>query len=85
MIPTLIFVGVGFGLVAGHWEHRVVATLACSVPVAAAWGLLVGAPLGGTLLAFVNIAVGIALGFGLRRLGDAVLHRSRHAPGASRR
>ena len=69
MIPTMILVGLGLGLIPRQWERRVPATAVLSVLFALAWGVLVGAPLGGALFALVNIAVGIPFGIGIQRLG----------------
>ena len=55
------------------------AIVVLSLLTALAWGLLVGAPLGGALLALVNIALGIPLGLGIQKLGYAVVHRPSHA------
>ena len=85
MIPTMILVGLGLGLIPRQWERRVSATAVLSVLFAVAWGMLVGALFGGALLALVNIAVGIPLGLGIQRLGYAVLDRSSHAHRTQRR
>jgi hypothetical protein len=79
VIPTLILVGLGLGLMPWQWERRIPAIVALSLLIALAWGLLVGAPLGGALLALVNIALGIPLGLGVRRTvqqGVAVAQRT---------
>ena len=93
MIPTLILVGLGLGLMPRQWERRVPAMVVLSLLMALTWGLLVGAPLGGALLALVNIALGIPLGFGIqrllglgiRKLGYAVVHRPSHGQRTQRR
>lgn len=75
----MILVGLGLGLIPRQWKRRVRATAVLPVLLALAWGMLVGAPLAGALLALVNIAVGIPLGLGIQRLGYALLDRSSHA------
>ncbi len=85
MIPTLIVFGLGLGLIPRHWKRRVPTTITLPVLAALAWGSLVGAPFGGTLLALVNIAAGIPLGLGIQKLGSAARRRAAHAQGARRR
>ncbi len=85
MIPTLVLVGLGLGLMPWQWNRRVPAIVALSLLMALAWGLLVGAPLAGALLALVNIALGIPLGLGIQRLGYAVLHCPSQAQRTQRR
>ena len=85
MIPTLILGGLGLGLMPRQWERRVSAIVAISLLMALAWGLLVGALLGGAVLALVNIALGIPLGLGIQRLGYAVVRRPSHAQRTQRR
>ena len=81
----MILVGLGVGLIPRQWDRRVPATAVLSVLFALAWGVLVGAPAGGALLALVNIAVGIPLGLGIQLLGFAVLDRSSAARRTQRR
>lgn len=75
----MILVGLGLGLIPRQWDRRVPATAALSVLLALAWGMLVGALIGGALFALANIAVGLPLGLGIQRLGYAVL---RTVPGS---
>ncbi len=85
MIPTLVLIGLGLGLIPRQWERRVPAIVALSVLMALAWGVLVGALFGGALLALVNIALGIPLGLGVQRLGYTVVDRPSHAQRTQRR
>ena len=81
----MILVGLGLGLIPRQWDRRVPATAVLSVLSALAWGVLVGAPLGGALFALVNIVVGIPFGIGIQRLGYAVLDRSSRTHRTQRR
>jgi hypothetical protein len=66
VIPTMIVVGLVLGLIPEHWGHRATATAAVAVLGSVAIGLAVGEALAGTLLALVNVAVGVLVGFGLQ-------------------
>jgi hypothetical protein len=74
----MIVVGLALGLIPEHWDHRVTATAAVAVLASLAFGLAVGEALAGTLLAFVNIGVGVLLGFGVQKIGRAVLRLPAH-------
>lgn len=76
MIPTMITVGLILGFIPQDWVHRATATATATVLTSVAFGLLISEPVSGSLLALANVAVGIALGFGLQRLGRAVLRLS---------
>lgn len=74
MIPTMIVVGLVLSLIPEHWDHRVPATAAVAVLGSLAFGLGVGESLGGTLLALVNVAVGVLVGLGLQKINRAAVH-----------
>jgi hypothetical protein len=65
VIPTMILVGLVIGLVPPHWDRRGTAIALTGVLGAVAWGLVVGEPIAGTVLAIPNVAVGVVVGLAL--------------------
>lgn len=62
MIPTMIATGLIIGLIPRWWPRNLVMIGVLSLLVSLAWGLVVGEPAVGTVLAIANTAIGIALG-----------------------
>lgn len=80
MIPTMLVVGLVLGSVPPHWGHRWTAVTWLAGITSVGFGLLVGEPIGGTLVALANVAVGIACGVGIASLGRLLLGHGRSAP-----
>jgi hypothetical protein len=80
MIPTMLVVGLGLGLLPRWWPHSLVVTAALAVLVSLGFGFLIGHPLVGGALALANTAIGVGLG---RVVQPAVLRpRVRRRPAA---
>ena len=62
MIPTMLVVGLGLGLLPRWWPQSAAVTAALVVLVALAFGFLIDEPVGGGLLALANAAVGAGIG-----------------------
>lgn len=76
----MIVVGMLIGAVPRAWPNRVAIIVGAILAVGLVWGLLVGGP-GGTLLALVNLALGLGFTTWIRWTMD----RAGDGPRSSRR
>jgi hypothetical protein len=62
MIPTMLVAGFVLGLLPRRWPHASAVVVGLAVLASLGFGLLVGEPRSGGVLALANVAIGVGVG-----------------------